>query len=163
TILLPRRINRRFRYSKLYYRTGWLLWRGAASSIPSARVRESALSIFGPLSMLGLFVSWVFSLIAGFALLHWSLDSHLFAPATSQLRDWEHWSAELLESHISFPVLAYYRSQHANQSWLAALTTMLDASALLLTILPARDTYQAQLTFAMARHAAVDIALIFAI
>ncbi len=29
------------------------------------------------------------------------------------LREWERWSAELLESHISFPVLAFYRSQHA--------------------------------------------------
>jgi hypothetical protein len=66
-----------------------------------------------------------------------------------------------LESHISFPVLAYYRSQHANQSWLGALATMLDASALMLASLPARETFQAQLTFAMARHAAVDIALIF--
>ena len=48
------------------------------------------------------------------------------------LRDWERWSAELLESHISFPVLAFYRSQHDNQSWVAALTTILDACALVI-------------------------------
>src|SRR5204863_6718456 len=41
------------------------------------------------------------------------------------LRDWERWAAELLESHLSYPVLAYYRSQHSNQSWLAAMTTIL--------------------------------------
>jgi hypothetical protein len=69
----------------------------------------------------------------------------------------------LLESHLSFPVLAFYRSQHANQSWLSALTAMLDTCSLLLTLLPPEDSHQAQLTFAMARHAAVDIALIFAV
>ena len=39
----------------------------------------------------------------------------------------------MLESHLSFPVLSFYRSQHDNQSWLAALTAMLDVSALVLT------------------------------
>ena len=53
--------------------------------------------------------------------------------AAPLLAEWERWSAELLESHLSFPVLSYYRSQHDNQSWLAALTAMLDASALLVT------------------------------
>src|SRR5262249_37417715 len=50
----------------------------------------------------------------------------------SMLRDWEHWSAELLESHLSYPVLAFFRSQHDNQSWLSALTTVLDACALVM-------------------------------
>ena len=49
------------------------------------------------------------------------------------LNDWERWSAEVLESHISFPVLAFYRSQHDNQSWVAALTTVLDTCALVIT------------------------------
>ncbi len=48
------------------------------------------------------------------------------------LRDWEGWSAELLESHLSYPVLAYFRSQHDNQSWLGALTVVLDTCALIL-------------------------------
>jgi hypothetical protein len=78
----------------------------------------------------------------------------------SILRDWEIWAAELLESHLSFPVLSYYRSQHDNQSWLAALATILDTTALLLVVVRQEDTYQAQLTFAMARHAAVDLGLV---
>src|SRR6202030_1360917 len=49
------------------------------------------------------------------------------------LRDWERWAAELLESHISYPVLSFFRSQHSNQSWLGALTTMLDVTSLVLT------------------------------
>lgn len=73
------------------------------------------------------------------------------------LADWEEWSADLLESHLSYPVLAYYRSQHENQSWLAALTMILDACALVLVGVDGIHPGQAQLTFAMARHAAVDL------
>lgn len=74
------------------------------------------------------------------------------------LRDWERWSAELLESQISYPVLTFFRSQHSNQSWLAALTTMLDVCSLVLTGIDGVQPGQAKLTFAMARHAAVDLA-----
>jgi len=73
------------------------------------------------------------------------------------LRDWERWAAELLESQISYPVLSFFRSQHSNQSWLAALTTMLDVSSLILTGIEGVNPGQAKLTFAMARHAAVDL------
>ena len=79
---------------------------------------------------------------------------------TLLLREWERWSAELLESHLSFPVLVYFRSQHDNQSWLAALVSILDASAFVITSLEGECTRQAQLTFAMARHAIVDLALV---
>ena len=80
------------------------------------------------------------------------------------LADWERWSAELLESHLSYPVLSYYRSQHNNQSWLAALVVILDACALVLTTLSGttgRSRWQAQLTFTMSRHALVDIVQVF--
>jgi hypothetical protein len=77
------------------------------------------------------------------------------------LVEWERWSAELLESHISYPLLCYFRSQHNNQSWISALTAILDASALLIAGVQGRQARQAQLTFAMARHALVDLAQIF--
>jgi hypothetical protein len=73
------------------------------------------------------------------------------------LVEWERWAAELLESHLSFPVLRYYRSQHDNQSWVAALTMILDTSAILIAC---EEGHQARLTFAMARHAAVDLVLL---
>src|SRR5262249_42754273 len=44
--------------------------------------------------------------------------------AYDTLVEWERWSAELLESNLSFPVLSFYRSQHDNQSWVGALTTI---------------------------------------
>ena len=68
---------------------------------------------------------------------------------------------EVPESHLSYPVLSYYRSQHDNQSWLAALTAVLDTCSLLIAGVKGVDPYQAQMTFAMARHAVVDLALIF--
>ena len=73
------------------------------------------------------------------------------------LAEWERWAAEVLESHISFPVLSFYRSQHDNQSWVAALTAILDASALVVSGVPGAARTQAYLTFAMARHVAVDL------
>lgn len=73
-------------------------------------------------------------------------------------RDWERWCADLLSSHISYPALVYFRSQHSNQSWLSALTVMLDVTSLIMTGVDGIHPEQAKLTFAMARHAAVDLA-----
>jgi Ion channel len=85
------------------------------------------------------------------------------AASGPMLVEWESWAAELLEGIVSFPVLAFYRSQHDNQSWLSTLTMILDTCALLLTSVAGADRYQARLTFAMARHAAVDLAQVFKI
>jgi hypothetical protein len=75
--------------------------------------------------------------------------------------EWERWSADLLESHLSYPVLAYFRSHHDNQSWLGALTAILDASAFTIVCLEGSCGRQAQLTFAITRHTIVDLAQIF--
>ncbi len=77
------------------------------------------------------------------------------------LEEWERWSAEILESHISYPILCYYRSQHDNQSWLSALVAILDACALLISIVEGKPARQAQLTFAIARHALIDLGHVF--
>ena len=50
---------------------------------------------------------------------------------TTLLKDWETFSAQLLESYLSYPVLAFYRSQHDDQSWLCALCAVMDACALI--------------------------------
>src|SRR5580704_11153931 len=95
------------------------------------------------------------------------LRRHSYAGAESDLStllvEWERWSAELLESHISYPLLCYFRSQHTNQSWIGALTSILDTSALLIAGIRGHEARQAQLTFAMARHAVVDLAQIFSL
>jgi Ion channel len=73
-------------------------------------------------------------------------------------KDWERWAAEVLESHLSYPALSFFRSQHNNQSWLGALVTILDASALVIAGVDGLRGEQAKITFAMARHAVVDLA-----
>ena len=86
---------------------------------------------------------------------------HVLGALQHLLKEWEQWSAEFLEIHLSYPVLAYFRSQHDNQSWLGALTAILDACALVTMGIEGACERQARLTFAMARHAVVDLALIF--
>jgi Ion channel len=77
------------------------------------------------------------------------------------LSEWEQWTAELLESHLSYPILAMFRSQHDKQSWLAALTVILDTAALAMTGIKGISPDQARFTYAIARHALVDLTQIF--
>lgn len=79
-----------------------------------------------------------------------------------QLQDWEQWSAALLESHLSFPVVAYYRSQHDHVSWVATLTLILDLCSLVLVGIEGVPARAARHTFAIARHAAIDLSQVFA-
>jgi len=257
TIVLPRRVSRRFRLASGFYQLTWKPWRALAGLRKPGIKRENFLSVYGPLSLLLLLALWAAALIFGFALLHWGVGTRLqlppglhgfaadlyysgttlftlglgdvwptsgvdrlltvieggtgfgflalvigYLPTLSQafsrrevnislldaragspptavellrrhadpdggealavlLVDWEEWAADLLETHISFPVLAYYRSQHDNQSWVAALTTVLDVCALIIAGLENGPLRTARLTFAMARHAVVDMSRVF--
>ena len=239
TVVLPRRVNRSFRLTSLFYRNTWRPWRKLARLIKSTTWREAFLSYFGPLSILVLLMFWAAGLIFGFALLQYGFGEHVqlgnepitfnrllylsgetfftlglgdvtpisgvaraltvmqagmgFAflgvvigylptiyssfskreieislldaragspPSASELlarlgccpeqevldgilRDWERWAAEVLESHLSYPVLSFFRSQHINLIMVGISNIRPD---------------QAQLTFAMARHAVVDLA-----
>jgi hypothetical protein len=77
------------------------------------------------------------------------------------LGEWERWCAQLLESHLSYPVLAYFRSQHDNQSWIGSLTAILDTCSLVIAGVEDACSKQAELTFAIARHAVVDLSQVF--
>ena len=259
TVVLPRRVTRRFKLTNWFYRRTWIPWRSLAAHIRTTARQQSFLGYFGPLSLILLLAFWAAGLILGFAMLQYGLggheqlgnepitfgrilyhsgetfftlgygdilptsgparalsvlesgmgfaflgvvigyipvvyasfsrreiqismlDSRAGSPPTAAellvrlagrsenagmdqrvldevLRDWERWAAELLESHISYPVLSFFRSQHSNQSWLGALTVMLDVTSLILTGIEGVHPGQAKLTFAMARHAAVDLA-----
>ena len=74
------------------------------------------------------------------------------------LREWEIWASELLESHLSYPMLVYYRSQHGDQSWLAALTAIMDTCALILVGVEDLPPLQARMTFTMARQVVIEMA-----
>src|SRR5437660_3234442 len=257
TIVLPRRVTRRFRLTRLFYRSVWQPWRAISSAVKNNKRRETLLSIFGPLSLLALLVIWAVTLVFAFAMIHWAIRSGISSPLGSTgfltdlyfsgttfftlglgdisptgpaaraitvieaslgfgllalvigyfpvlyqafsrrevnismldaragtppiavellrrhqegqslesldqfLRDWELWAADLMESHLSYPVLCFFRSQHDNQSWLAALNTILDTCSLVMVGIDGIPKWQAQLTFKMVRHAIVDIAQIF--
>lgn len=259
TIILPRRVTRRFRLTRMFYkytRTPWLL---IARRMRPGKKQEGFLSVFGPLSVLLLFGVWAAGLILSFSMLQWAtgrmvggdwsmqsfrtdlylsgttfftlglgdvtphtplarfvtvaeagtgfgflaiviaylpvlygafsrrevnislLDARAGSPPTAAellrrhtqqrnlealeqyLLAWETWSAELMESHLSYPVLCYFRSQHNNQSWVSALATILDACALLIAHTEGALRWQAELTFAISRHALVDLAQVLAV
>jgi hypothetical protein len=83
------------------------------------------------------------------------------AKLEGQLAWWEEWAADVMESHLAYPMLAYFRSQHENQSWLGALVTILDASAVTLLCSEGDLKRQAELTLAMGRHALADLVSVF--
>ena len=257
TIVLPRRVSRRFRLSRWFYLSTWMLWSTIARKIRPGNRREFYLSYYGPLSLLLLLVAWALVLILAYSLFQWGLSDPLQAPEKQQtfwtylymsgttfvtlgygdvvplsllgrslavgeaatgflflalivgyvpviyqsfsrretqislldaragsppsasemlrrhyrdrtinelgqfLGTWERWCAEVLESHLSYPVLTYYRSQHERQSWLAALTTILDTCALMIVGFEGVSPLIVRPTFAIARHAAVDLAQVY--
>lgn len=256
-IILPRRVTRKFRLARLFYKSTWHTWRFLMCLVPSRKRREALLGFYGPLSLLVLVAVWAVGLVFGFGLMQYGagsavnatgggpsfltdiylsgttfftlglgdviprsglaralvvteagfgfgflaavigylpfiygsfserevdislLDSRAGTPPTAGellrrhsyphgqealrelLKDWERWSAELMESHLSYPVLAYFRSQHDNQSWIASLTAILDTCALVMVGIEGACEKQAGLTFAIARHAVADLSQVF--
>src|SRR5205814_1256781 len=80
SMVLPRRVNRAYRWTRFYIRNTWLLWRFFAGFLPSGKRQNTFLSLFGPLSILGLFATWAFGLILAFGALHWSLGTLVKGP-----------------------------------------------------------------------------------
>ena len=77
------------------------------------------------------------------------------------LKDWESWCSDVLESHISYPTVGFFRAQHQKQSWVSALACVLDLSALIEAGIEGIPTWQAHVTFAIARHTVVDLSQVF--
>ena len=90
-------------------------------------------------------------------LLRRAVESGEMAELIPLMARWETWAAELLESHLSYQVLSYFRSQHENQSWLAALTAIMDFSSLWQATKDHGKSWQARRVYAMGRHALGDL------
>jgi hypothetical protein len=258
TIVLPRRVTRKLRLTRLFYRLTWRPFAVSARWLCPLSRRDAYLAFYGPLSLILLLGLWALGLVVAFGCLHYAggsalepahgpaspvlsdfyfsgttfftlglgdvvptrsrarlltiveggmgfgflalvigyfpviyqafsrreanislLDARAGSPPSAAellrrhrgpdglaalerlLHEWEHWSVELLETHLSYPVLGYFRSQHSNESWLGALTAVLDASAFLIASMDGAAARQARLTFATSRHAAVDLAQVF--
>jgi hypothetical protein len=98
---------------------------------------------------------------AAAVLLHRSAGREQWRALERDLQAWEEWAAELMETHLTYPLLAFYRSQHVNQNWLAALTAMVDVAAFVKAAIPEDDVKGADMTFRIGRHALADLALQF--
>jgi hypothetical protein len=98
---------------------------------------------------------------AAATLLHRAAGRERWRDLERDLQSWEEWAAELMETHLSYPLLAWYRSQHVNQNWLAALTAMVDVAAFVKTTVANEDVEAADITFRIGRHALADLALQF--
>ncbi len=73
------------------------------------------------------------------------------------MRDAQQWCATLMETHLAYPMLAYFRSSHDNESWVGTLGTLLDASTLALTTVKC-NAGEARIFHNLGRHAAIDLA-----
>jgi hypothetical protein len=91
------------------------------------------------------------------------LRKHAASPERlqEQLSHWEKWCAELIQEHLAYPMLAYFRSQHSNQSWLAAIVAVVDSSAVAMLCSSGDLQAQAEFTFAIGNHVLGDLARVF--
>ena len=75
--------------------------------------------------------------------------------------DAQHWAASVMESHLAYPVLAFFRSSHDEQSWVGTLGTLLDAATLMMTTIEGVRDGQARIFYNVGRHAAQDLSRFF--
>ena len=71
--------------------------------------------------------------------------------------EWESWAVEVLDSHIAYPLLGFFRSSHDNLSWISALGTILDATSLVLTTITGVPRGEAKLAKRVGTHLVEDI------
>ncbi|MBI3522062.1 MAG: two pore domain potassium channel family protein [Chloroflexi bacterium] len=93
---------------------------------------------------------------SGVTLLETFARLHIREELPSLFARWEGWCAEVLESHLAYPILAFFRSTHDNESWVSALGAMLDAATLLLTVIDDGAHGQAKVTRGIGAHLVED-------
>jgi hypothetical protein len=72
--------------------------------------------------------------------------------------EWEMWTAEVLESHVSYPMLALFRSQHRGQSWITALGVVTDAATLTCACVKGAEQREPYFAYRRGRQAVIEIA-----
>lgn len=72
-------------------------------------------------------------------------------------REWQRWAVEVLDSHVAYPLLGFFRSSHDNLSWISALGTVLDAASLTLTTIDGPPPGEAKLFKRVGTHLVEDI------
>ncbi len=97
---------------------------------------------------------------SGVGLLMIAADASIVKDLPALMRSAETWCASVMETHLAYPVLAYFRSSHDEQSWVGTLGTLLDTATLLITTVHA-DVGEARILYTIARHAARDLGVYF--
>lgn len=92
---------------------------------------------------------------SGVGLLEIAASAHDSFPAI--MREGQRWTASLMESHLAYPILAYFRSSHDDQSWVATLGVLLDASALATTVFDPPKVGEVTVSSSIGRHAVHDL------
>jgi hypothetical protein len=72
-------------------------------------------------------------------------------------REWEQWAVEVLDSHIAYPLLCFFRSSHDNLSWISAIGSVLDTASLVLTTVCEVPRGEAKLFKRAGTHLVEDI------
>ena len=98
---------------------------------------------------------------SGLALLQTYAKDDMVERLADVFADWEVWSAQVLDSHLSYPILALFRSTHDNQSWLSALGAVLDAATFVLTTIEDVPRGPARLMHRGGLHLVADLAQYF--
>src|SRR4029077_10787036 len=83
-IILPRRVTRRFRLTRLFYRTTWKMWRLLMCLFPQRQTRAGLLGFYGPSSLLVLVGVWAVGLVVGFGLMQFGAGSAVLASGQPQ-------------------------------------------------------------------------------
>jgi hypothetical protein len=82
---------------------------------------------------------------------------------TATLRESQHWMAAVLETHLAYPVLNYFRSTHDDISWVGALGAILDASTIAITTIDVPNKAEAKFVNRLGRHFVSDFAHYFSL
>jgi hypothetical protein len=91
------------------------------------------------------------------ALLETYAQFDLVARLPELFANWELWAAEVLDSHVAYPLLGFFRSSHDNLSWISALGTVLDTASLVLTTIKGVPRGEAELAKRVGAHLVEDI------
>jgi len=75
--------------------------------------------------------------------------------------DWRRWSAAVLESHLAYPILLYFRSSHDNEAWLNSFGAVMDAASLVISTVDEDEAGPARLMFTVGNHLIEDLAWYF--
>jgi hypothetical protein len=166
--------------STLYFAASSLLTLGFGGVVavePAARVVVVAAAASG-LGAVALVITFLFSLYGSYqrreiqvvalqavagappsavALLETYAQLDLVARLPELFVNWELWAAEVLDSHVAYPLLGFFRSSHDNLSWISALGTVLDAASLVLTTIKGVPRGEAELARRVGAHLVEDI------